>query len=166
MPQTYTPIASTTLTANASTVTFSSISSAYTDLVVVISNAKNLTGNSDVLMRFNSDSGSNYSATVLTGDGSAASSARRTNSTSIICNYFTFLNSSADTQFNISIQNYSNTTTYKTALIRANRAAQATEAIVGIWRATPAAISSIDFSLSSSSYTAGTVFTIYGILKA
>jgi hypothetical protein len=166
MAITYEPIATTTLGTATASVTFSTISGAYTDLVVVISNAKNLTGNSDVLMRFNSDSGSNYSATVLTGDGTTASSARRTSSTSIICNYFTFLNSSATTQFNISIQNYSNTTTYKTALIRANRAAQAAEAIVGIWRATPAAISSIDFSLSSSSYTAGTVFTIYGIKAA
>jgi hypothetical protein len=166
MPATYEAIATTTLSTSTATVSFTSISGAYTDLVIVIANATNLIGNSDVLMRFNSDSGSNYSATILTGDGSAASSARRTNSTSIICNYFNFLNSSPATQFNISIQNYSNTTTYKTALIRANRAAQATEAIVGIWRATPAAITSIDFSLSSSSYATGTTFTLYGIKAA
>jgi hypothetical protein len=117
-------------------------------------------------MRFNSDSGSNYSATILGGDGSSAYSARRTNSTSVICNYFDFLNSTTATQYNISIQNYSNATTYKPVLVRANRADQATEAIVGIWRATPAAITQIDLTPSSSSFATGSTFTIYGIAAA
>jgi hypothetical protein len=160
---TYVALATQTLGSSTSTVTFSSINQGYTDLVLVIANAQNLTGNSDVLMRFNSDSGSNYSATVLTGDGSSASSARRTNSTSVILNYFNFLNSSPATQFNVSIQNYSNATTNKTVLIRSNRAASATEAIVGIWRATPAAITQIDLTLSSSQFAAGSTFSLYGI---
>jgi hypothetical protein len=160
---TYVALATQTLGSSTSTVTFSSINQGYTDLVLVIANAQNLTGNSDVLMRFNSDSGSNYSATVLTGDGSSASSARRTNSTSVILNYFNFLNSSPATQFNVSIQNYSNATTQKTVLIRSNRAASATEAIVGVWRATPAAITQIDLTLSSSQFAAGSTFSLYGI---
>ena len=165
MAKTYEPIATNTLTSNTATVTFSSISSAYTDLVIVIADAKNLTGNSDVFMRFNSDSGTNYSGTMIYGDGSAAASTRRSSSDAIIPNYFNFLNSSAATQFNINIQNYSNSTTYKTVLWRDNRAAQATEAGVGLWRNT-AAITSIVFTLSSSSYVTGTTFTLYGIKSA
>jgi hypothetical protein len=128
----------------------------------IVIEAKNLTGNSDVLMRFNSDSGSNYSATILTGDGSSASSARRTSSTSVILNYFDFLNSTTATQFNVNIQNYSNATTNKTALVRANRANQATEAVVGLWRNT-AAITQIDLTPSSSSFAVGSTFSLYGI---
>lgn len=142
-------------------VTFSSIPATYTDLYIVIE-AKNLTGNSDVLMRFNSDSGSNYSATILTGDGSTAGSYRRTSSTSVILNYFDFLNSTTATQFNVNIQNYSNATTNKTALVRANRANQATEAVVGLWRNT-AAITQINLTTSSSSFAAGSTFSLYGI---
>lgn len=162
---TYVALATQTLSTSTATVTFSAISQAYTDLEIVISNATNLTGNSDVLMRFNSDTGTNYSATILGGDGTSAYSARRTNSTSVICNYFNFLNTSPATQFNIKIQNYSNTTTYKPVLIRANRAAQATEAIVGNWRSI-SAITQIDLTLGSSSFAAGTTFTIYGIAAA
>ena len=165
MAKTYEPIATNTLTSNTATVTFSSISSAYTDLVIVIADAKNLTGNSDVFMRFNSDSGTNYSGTMIYGDGSAAASTRRSSSDAIIPNYFNFLNSSASTQFNINIQNYSNSTTYKTVLWRDNRAAQAVEAGVGLWRNT-AAITSIVFTLSTSSYATGTTFTLYGIKSA
>ena len=158
---TYVALQTQTLGSSSASVTFSSIPATYTDLYIVIE-AKNLTGNSDVLMRFNSDSGSNYSATILGGDGSSAYSARRTNSTSVILNYFDFLNSSTATQFNVNIQNYSNATTYKTAILRANRADQATEAVVGLWRNT-AAITQIDLTPSSSSFAAGSTFSLYGI---
>ena len=158
---TYVALQTQTLGTSSASVTFSSIPATYTDLYIVIE-AKNLAGNSDVLMRFNSDSGSNYSATILTGDGTSASSARRTNSTSVILNYFDFLNSTTATQFNVNIQNYSNATTYKTAILRANRANQATEAVVGLWRNT-AAITQIDLTPSSSSFAAGSTFSLYGI---
>ena len=163
MPATYEPIATQTATGSETSFTFSSLGS-YTDLYMVV-DAKNLTGNSDVLLRFNSDTGTNYSATIITGDGSTAASYRRTSSTSIICNYFNFLNSTNPTQFNISIQNYSNATTYKTALIRANRAAQAAEAIVGTWRNT-AAVTSVTLALASSNYASGSTLTLYGIKAA
>ena len=161
---TYVALQTQTLGSSSASVTFSSIPATYTDLYIVIE-AKNLTGNSDVLMRFNSDSGSNYSATILTGDGSSASSARRTSSTSVILNYFDFLNSTTATQFNVNIQNYSNATTNKTALVRANRANQATEAVVGLWRNT-AAITQIDLTPSSSSFAVGSTFSLYGIASA
>lgn len=163
MASTYEPIATYTATGSETSFTFSSLGT-YTDLYMVVQ-AKNLTGNSDVLLRFNSDTGTNYSATVLGGDGSSAYSARRTGSSSIICNYFDFLNSSVSTQFNINIQNYSNSTTYKTALIRANRSDQATEAVVGLWRNT-AAVTSVTLALGSSSYASGSTVTLYGIKAA
>jgi hypothetical protein len=56
--------------------------------------------------------------------------------------------------------NYSNTTTYKTILSRSNRAEQATEAFVGLWR-NSAAITSI--SIASATFTTNSIFTLYGI---
>ena len=59
---TYTPITSTTLGSNTASVTFSSISSAYTDLVLVVAGA--LDGANWVpTLQFNSDTGTNYSTT-------------------------------------------------------------------------------------------------------
>ena len=65
----------------------------------------------------------------------------------------------------INIQNYSNTTTYKTALVRYNNGGVIVEGIVNLWRNT-AAITQIDFGNSSANYLAGSTFTLYGILKA
>ena len=59
LPSTMTPIATNTLTAVASSVTFSSIPSTYTDLVLVLQGS--FDSADDVRFRFNGDTGSNYS---------------------------------------------------------------------------------------------------------
>jgi hypothetical protein len=73
------------------------------------------------------------------------------------------------TQSNIltSIQNYSNTTTYKSVLSRTNNAATETKAVVGLWRATPAAITTIDVGTGgANTFQTGSTFTLYGIKGA
>jgi hypothetical protein len=73
---------------------------------------------------------------------------------------------SSNTSTIISILNYANTTTYKTALSRANNAAGGVDAVVGLWRST-AAINSIKMAIGGGySYAAGTTFTLYGIAAA
>ena len=72
---TYTPIATTTASGSASSVTFSSIPSTYTDLVIV-ADILGAASTADAVLRFNSDTTSNYSETVIRGDGSSAASAR------------------------------------------------------------------------------------------
>ena len=117
---TYTPIATTTLGSAQSSVTFSTISGSYTDLVLIGSYG---TANGNCpLMQFNSDTGSNYSITELVGNGSSASSSRRSNGTSIDIAKTVGGNGNLEQNFVISIQNYSNSTTYKTALVRQNLA--------------------------------------------
>ena len=163
MPQTYTPLASTTLTSNQATVTFSSISSAYTDLILVSSSTQSA-GPVNSKIRFNSDSGTNYSRTWLAGNGTAASSGRGSNRTSLELDYLTSPGTGNSTI--IQVMNYSNTTTYKTAVVRTGRAAEGTEAVVGLWRNT-AAITSIEYSLDGAgSFVTGSTFVLYGILKA
>jgi hypothetical protein len=162
MPSTYTTIATTTLGSGATSVTFSSISSAYTDLILICNG--NTAANANNYLQFNSDTGSNYSATRLSGDGSAASSARNTSQTQILLDGFGYWTSTYEGNKIIHIMNYSNTTTNKTVLTRANTASKGTDAIVGLWRST-AAINAIKFN-SDSTIQAGSTFTLYGVKSA
>ena len=155
--RTYTPIARTVLGSNSADVTLSSISGSYTDLVIVISGTANTTTAFDV--RFNGDSGSNYSATRITGNVSTATSIRSSNATNMPLGNITTSQSVSI----INIMNYSNTTTNKTIIARGNSADTLTNAIVGLWRNT-SAITSINFT--GGTFQAGTTFTIYGILAA
>ena len=79
--------------------------------------------------------------------------------------YFGYPYTSAGTSTNIQIMNYSNTTTYKTALSRSNNANTGTDAIVGLWRST-AAINSIVVLISGNQFATGSTFTLYGIKSA
>jgi hypothetical protein len=169
MPTTYEPIATTTLGSAAADVTFSSISGAYTDLVLIVSGRSARAATDDSLyIQFNSDTASNYSYTELKGNGSTASSARASSQT--------FLRPAANidaasqpagtfTPVIISINNYSNTTTYKTALSRNNMAAAEVTAVVGLWRST-SAITTIKVYAASANLATGSTFTLYGIKAA
>jgi hypothetical protein len=164
MPKTYEPIATTTLGSAASSVTFSSITGTYTDLVLVTS-AKLTTGSNDAIVQLNSDTGNNYSSTILSGSGSAASSARVSNNNKMYLDSAGWVTSG---EFNVSIghfMNYSNSTTFKTMLARGNNATSGVDAIVNLWRNT-AAITSIQVLAATSTFTAGSTFTLYGIKAA
>lgn len=158
---TYEPIATTTLGSSQSSVTFSSISGSYTDLVLVFSgsNASGLTGNA---IRFNGDTSSNYSSTNLDGDGSVVSSARHTNQTWIRAG-ISFTSQSVSI---INIQNYANTTTNKTVLARGGAGQSYVRADVGLWRSTSAITSITYFPDSGANFNSGSTFTLYGIKAA
>jgi len=162
MPITYEPIATTTLSTTATSVTFSSISGTYTDLVLVAWGAS--TGGSDVICQFNSDTGSNYSWTRLSGNGSTAASSRSSNTSSIRLTVTAYPDSNA-TLVLASINNYGNSTTYKTVVTRANQSTQGTEAIVGLWRNNNA-ITSIVVTSTPNNFNSGATFTLYGIKAA
>lgn len=153
---TYTQIASTTLSSAASSVTLSGIPSTYTDLVVTVTTS---TGG-DINFRINGDTGSNYSQTIIYGY-SAFGSTRTTNATSNFLNY----GSNAGNFFaTLNFNNYSNTTTYKTSLLRDNANGATTDVMVGLWRST-AAITSLTFT-PPSTFATGSTFNLYGITAA
>ena len=158
---TYTPIQSVTTSGSQSSVTFSSIPSTYTDLILVFNGYTG--GQVGCSLRFNNDSGANYSQTRLLGSGSAAASDRDVNITSI--GAFVSTSTTNSIAEIIHIQNYSNTTTYKTSLLRWNNAASYVAAIVGMWRST-AAINRVDMVLSGSYFNDGSQLTLYGIASA
>lgn len=158
---TYTPIATTTLGTTQSNFTFSSIPSTYTDLIIIAS-IKNNSGDGASYMQVNGDTGTNYSSTVLNGDGTSATSGRQSSTgNGMLATRCDATNFWINT---VQIQNYANTTTYKTALWRSNDGSYLV-AGVGLWRST-SAISSITLYPSGASYVAGSTFTLYGILAA
>ena len=165
---TYTPIATTTLGTAASTFSFSSIASTYTDLVVVFSGKLSIAAES-IFVRFNTNTGANYSVTWVWGNGTSAASNRRSSQTFLPIAWFTGFDSTNENNFIFNVQNYSNTTTYKTSLFRQNNTgpngAPASVGGVGLWAQT-SAINAIEFYTSSGVYTAGSTFTLYGIAAA
>jgi hypothetical protein len=160
---TYTPIATTTLGSSTNSFTFSSIAGTYTDLVVVQSGTT--TNGTGIRLRFNGDTGANYSNTILFGTGATAGSVRDSSITSMRMTYEAS-GQTTDAGVRIAnIQNYSNSTTYKTVLIRSSRASSGVDAIVGLWRNT-AAITSVTVFGSDFDLASGTTLTLYGIAAA
>ena len=162
MAITYEPIATTTLGSAAASVTFSSISGSYTDLVLVMSIRGSSDIESDIGMQLNSDTGSNYSMTRIYGQAASTGSDRNSNLT------FAPIGTVSTTQ-NVSVvqfQNYSNSTTYKTILTRNGIADVATYGIVALWRNTAAITSILINNNAAINYAAGSTFTLYGIASA
>lgn len=163
---TYTLIASNTLGSTQSSVTFSSIPATYTDLVLVCSIIA--TASTSANVQFNSDTASNYSYVVLDGDGTTVSFNSQTTVTGIqLAAWSSNLGSSTNPSPAImQINDYSNTTTFKTTLVRSTAYGSSTscvDAFVGLWRST-AAINSI--KINASSFASGSTFKLYGIEAA
>jgi len=164
MALTYEPIATQTLGSNQTSITFSSISGAYTDLRLMLFGPVQ----GDVYIRFNSDTGTSYSQTVLGVNSSnigSALSGRQTNTSTIYSDFYGGFANAYPTQISWDIMNYSNSTTFKTVLARAgivstqpsiNQAAM-------LWRST-SAINAI--SLAGGTFSTGLVVTLYGIKAA
>jgi hypothetical protein len=165
MAATYTPLATTTASA-ASSISFTSISSAYTDLIIVttMKNSVAGTGINNFRVRFNNDTGSNYSDTLLYGNGSTAASARDSSSTVMYAGLMGNASSTDEPVSIFHIMNYANSTTYKTLLSRGNSAANFVYATVGLWRST-SAINRVDLFMDSPYTITGTA-TLYGLAAA
>lgn len=164
---TYEPIATTTLSSASPTVTFSSISSTYTDLVLIAQLTTAAATN--MRIRFNGNTASNYGSTHMTGDGANASAARENTNVAGLIDYaggYPNGGASSVSTYVININNYSNTTTYKTWLNRASNAGTGTEVTAGTWRQTDA-INEVQIRTSSSgNMSVGSIFTLYGIKAA
>lgn len=166
---TYTAIATTTLSAIANPITFSSIPQTYTDLVIVVTGRGTGANTIDsTLSYFNSNTGTNnYSNTFLYGDGASTYGQRNSNSV-----YFSFgPHPGGNATANVfgaevlHVLNYSNTTTFKTIISRSSAdigGSGQTWLTTNLWRQT-AAINRIDLYTSAGSWAVGTKFSLYGI---
>jgi hypothetical protein len=159
--KTYTPIARTVFDVATANLTFSNIPQSYTDLVIVATYA-NTGGQTDSNLRFNGDSNNNYSKIQMYGTGSAAGSNAQSNWSNF--GGFGYVGTTLSNTI-CNIMNYSNSTTYKTIIVRSNDTAGLTMANIGSWRST-AAITSITIDFDNNNFTAGSTFTLYGIAAA
>jgi hypothetical protein len=166
MPITYDNIATTTLSSAASTITFSSIPSTYTDLRLVVVNTSSSANNQGV--RFNSDTGTNYSSTIIWGDGSTAQSFRYTSAAYIHYAADIVVAPETNPAFStIDIFSYAGATN-KTCLITTSLDLNGSGEVVrrvGLWRST-SVIDTITLMRTAGNYSAGSIATLYGIKNA
>jgi len=162
---TYEPIATTTLS-GVSSYTFNSISGSYTDLIL-IGSINGVSSAADIWYRVGNgsvDTGSNYSWTWVSGFSSTTESSRASSNSKLYIDGWGTIGT-GNSILRTSINNYSNTTTFKTLLVQRTDAAKEANAQVGLWRST-AAINTIQLGLDSGTFNSGTVLTLYGIAAA
>jgi hypothetical protein len=166
---TYTPIASTTIGTAVASYTFSSISGSYTDLVLIASVQLSASGQS-FNYQYNGDTNTNYSLTILKGNGTSATSDRRSSiNYQLAAGWDAGLPSSGSSYATaiININNYSNSTTYKTSICRGSNAAGGdVTSTVCLWRNTAAITSITCYSGASANLAVGTTLALYGIVAA
>lgn len=180
MPQTYTPIATATLSVAATSYTFSSIPSTYTDLVLV-TNTRSAAGPASddirIYLQVNGDTSSGlYSGTVMHGTGVNAISYRENGRNQIDNSKQTSTAGTGEfAPFIYNFMNYSNTNMFKTIIQRANPSLNATPTYNGpglavtLWKNLSAINTIVVQAAGGSSvvgFAAGSSFTLYGIKAA
>lgn len=168
MANTYKLISSNTLTSSAASVTFSSIPSTYTDLVLKVSaRGSGTTTDRNMYLRLNGLSTTIYSFTNLNGDGSTASSTRATAQTEI----FGVTNANGATASTFSnievyIPNYNSSVKKPLSVYSAaeNNTTASTIDINAHLADLTTAITSLTIALSgTATYLSGSSFYLYGI---
>lgn len=166
MPQTYEPIATTTLGSATGTITFSSIPSTYTDLILVASLIP--ASGAYHYLRINGDTSSNYSHTRITGSGSAAQSARSGfNNEGFVAFDYNTNNYSKPVLYKLQFLNYAGST-FKTYFAEASMDTNGSGTVirtVGLWRST-SAITTLALVQATGTWSAGSTATLYGIARA
>ena len=156
---TYTPLANLTLSSAAASVTFSSISQAYRDLVLVVEGW--VTARTTQLITLNADTtDANYSSVYAYGSGASATSSSGANRwTNEV-----FENSSTNRSIlKLQLMDYSATDKHKTILIRADNAYPNGVEMRAMRWANTAAVTTIALTASGTTWGANTSFALYGI---
>jgi hypothetical protein len=166
MPSTYTLISSNVLASSAASVTFSSIPSTYTDLVLRVSARPDSSG--DAYLTFNGVAGTSYSSTDLQGTGSVAQSSRQSNTSRVrLQNFASTTTANTFASAEIYIPSYAATINKPVSAISADEA-NATAAFItataGLFSNT-SAITSVTLTYSSL-FVSGSSFYLYGIKKS
>lgn len=168
---TYVALDKVTLSSNGGPIVFSNIPQTYTDLRIVLSGGfvdsgfliGARVGNGSV------DTGANYSYTTVRGNGSSATSYRKSNM--VFGAFCQQGGNNLNNVITVDFLNYSNTTTYKTWISRYGNAGEGTDAGASLWRST-AAITTISIaecgdggsgSFNYGNMLSGTTVSLYGI---
>lgn len=154
---TYTPLAEITLGSSAASVSFSSVSQIYRDLVLVMS-VKTTGSNTLARLTFNSDTATNYSRVNMVGNGSTATSSSESADNGIFaCDV-----SSSDFYVQINqIMDYSATDKHTSVLTRTAREDR-TIALAQRW-ANTAAVTTATITIAAGTFAAGSTFSLFGV---
>jgi len=161
---TYVALANLTLSSSAASVTFSSISQAYRDLVLVMT-PKGSGFAAGPWLSFNGST-LTYSWVYAEGSGSATASGTDSGSSGIRINPENYISAANDNQvFTVQIMDYSATDKHKTVLGRYGTANAGVGMSAGRWSSTAAITSlKLDSSPTGSTMAAGSTFALYGIV--
>jgi len=166
MAVTYEPIATNTLGSATSSITFSSIPSTYTDLVLIYTGVSDSDG-LPIFVRVNSDTGANYSYIYLAGNGGSAFSSGQPNRT-FMRGYGTNGSSSTYPTFvNCSFLNYTSSVN-KAVLISCfddTNGSGTYTVSSNLWR-NSSVINSITILSNGGTFNTGFTATLYGIKAA
>lgn len=159
MPSALVPLANVTLSSSASSVTFSSISGLYRDLMLV-SKWGAVSGSGSMFIYFNGNT-SNYSNVSMAASGSG------TSTTNYGANAFGFIYAPLEYSANNAlvtthILDYSATDKQKTTISRSSDSGLSVELIAGRW-ANTAAVTSITIAGGGITFAANSSFMLYGI---
>ena len=158
---TYTPLANITLATNTTTITFSSISQAYRDLVLVC-NGKSSTSTAQASITANGNSGANYSYIFAGGNGSTTLSQSSTGQSSYAFgNGRSYINTSPGWNLVVNFMDYSATDKHKSLVARENHSDLGTDMWAMRW-ANTAAITSLTIT-GNGTFATGSTFALYGI---
>ena len=156
----YIPLANVTLSSSAASVTFSSISQVYRDLVLVVN--ANTSTDSEFQMRINGDTGGNYNVVQMQGNGSAVSSSAYSGQLQMTLGLIAKPTATNRISHLINFFDYSATDKHKSILNRADVAASGTEAMAFRWAST-AAITSFVCISQTGTWAVGSTFALYGV---
>lgn len=167
------PLATVAVTSATATVTFSDIPQTYEHLQIrgIMRDARTGTVN-DMFVRFNSDTGSNYAAHKLNGDGSSATAGALTTQTSAgdLTRFPTDSNTpSVFGAMIMDILDYSNTNKYKTIRVLGGYDANGSGVVrfaSGLWQSTSAVTSILIDSDGGVNWSQHSSFSLYGIKRA
>lgn len=156
---TYDLLASSVLGSATSTVTFSSISGSYRDVVIVFNGG--VTSRTGQFLEFNGDTTSaNYSNIYAYGSGASAFTGSAANRI-----FAEVIENSANNNAIIHIMDYSATNKHKTSLIRVNNATPNGVEMRAFRWANTSAITSISLVASGTTWLSGSSFYLYGIVS-
>ena len=159
----YVPLANVTLSSSAASVTFSSISQAYRDLVLVVT-GNVASGQQACSIVLNNDTTAAYSYVRAGGSGSAVNSNAASNGNAMFLGQGNAYLDAASSGWNclVNFQDYSVSDKHKSMLTRENQPALGTDMYAHRW-ANTASITSMQVKLSASTWVAGSTFALYGV---
>jgi len=166
---TYEPVATVTATSGGSILVMDSIPQTYTDLVLVVNG--NTTNDDEFRLRFNNDSGSNYSGVYMSSDALNNTTQYGITGTQILgyVDYYGALNEYEFNTCTINILNYASTSVYKCWVGQSQSIVLlGSDLIGGQWSSTSAInrVTITSGGAATATFAKGSEYSLYGVKAA